>query len=146
MKYRIFIDFFFFFFFAVFRYRCICLVFDCIHSGTLHCDLPSHQIQIDLHFKSCEKNYWILLVICYFVLYTMVLPNKTFIRLLSRRKSRRIFECEWCSQIYNVHWRQTSMKSGGAEWEFETYLVKSRDLFSTTRLRDQKNNGCTCTR
>ena len=23
---------------------------------------------------------------------------------------------------------------------------KIRDLFSTTRLRDQKNNGCTCTR
>ena len=23
-----------------------------------------------------------------------------------------------------VHWRQTGLKSGGAEWEFETYLVK----------------------
>ena len=23
---------------------------------------------------------------------------------------------------------------------------KIKDLFSTTRLRDQKNNGCTCTR
>ena len=22
------------------------------------------------------------------------------------------------------HWRQTGLKSGGAEWEFETYLVK----------------------
>ena len=25
------------------------------------------------------------------------------------------------------HWRQTGLKSGGAEWEFETYLVKIRD-------------------
>ena len=47
----------------------------------------------------------------------------------------------------NKHWRQTGLKRGGAE--FETYLVlrdyetKIRDLFSTTRL---KNNGCTCTR
>ena len=23
-----------------------------------------------------------------------------------------------------MHWRQTGLKSGGAEWEFETYLVK----------------------
>ena len=37
-----------------------------------------------------------------------------------------------------AHWRQTGLKSGGAEWEFETYLVKIRDLFSNTRLRDQK--------
>ena len=41
------------------------------------------------------------------------------------------------------HWRQTGLKSGGAEWEFETYLVKIRDLFSNTRLRDQKNSRCT---
>ena len=26
--------------------------------------------------------------------------------------------------VSNNHWRQTGMKSGGAEWEFETYLVK----------------------
>ena len=30
-----------------------------------------------------------------------------------------------------------SLKSGGAEWEFETYLVKFRDLFSTTRPKKQ---------
>ena len=54
--------------------------------------------------------------------------------------------CVASGSYKNKHWRQTSLKSGGAEWEFETYLVKFRDLFSTTRLRDQENNGCTCTR
>ena len=43
----------------------------------------------------------------------------------------------------HMHWRQTGLKSGGAEWEFETYLVKIRDLFSNTRLQDQKNSRCT---
>ena len=28
------------------------------------------------------------------------------------------------NHIIYVHWRQTGLKSGGAEWEFETYLVK----------------------
>ena len=30
--------------------------------------------------------------------------------------------------LLNIHWRQTGRKSGGAEWEFETYSV----------LQDQK--------
>ena len=35
----------------------------------------------------------------------------------------------------NLHWRQTGRESGGAEWEFETYLVKF-ETYSV--LRDQK--------
>ena len=30
----------------------------------------------------------------------------------------------WFPQFVYVHWRQMGRKSGGAEWEFETYLVK----------------------
>ena len=46
----------------------------------------------------------------------------------------KIYECRACQLLVSsysqgtydtyLHWRQTGLKSGGAEWEFETYLVK----------------------
>ena len=48
--------------------------------------------------------------------------------------------------IRYFHWRQTSLKSGGAEWEFETYLVKFETYSVLRDYETKKNNGCTCTR
>ena len=39
-----------------------------------------------------------------------------------------------------VHWRQTGLKSGGAEWEFETYLVKF-ETYSVIRDYETKKTA-----
>ena len=45
----------------------------------------------------------------------------TYIHKCIRKRST-----EEVKSVRNIHWRQTGMKSGGAEGEFETYLVKFR--------------------
>ena len=41
---------------------------------------------------------------------------------------------------YN-HWRQTSRKSGGAEWEFKTYLVKFETYSVLRDYETKKTTG-----
>ena len=41
----------------------------------------------------------------------------------------------------NVHWRQTGRKSGGAEWEFETYLVKFETYSVLRDYETKKTTG-----
>ena len=40
------------------------------------------------------------------------------------------------------HWHQIGLKSGGAGMRIRDLFSKIRDLFSNTRLRDQKNSRC----
>ena len=40
----------------------------------------------------------------------------------------------------NYHWRQTGLKRGGAEWEFETYLLKFETYLV---LRDYETENTT---
>ena len=67
---------------------------------------------------------------------------------LVTRRLKNVNDLQDFTTIYllHIHWRQTGLKRGGAEFEtylvkFETYLVNSR-LISNTRLRDQKNSRC----
>ena len=39
-----------------------------------------------------------------------------------------------------MHWRQTGLKSGGAEWEFKTYLVKF-ETYSVIRDYETKKTA-----
>ena len=41
---------------------------------------------------------------------------------------------------WNIHWRQTGLKCGGAEWEFETYLVKF-ETYSVIRDYETKKTA-----
>ena len=42
---------------------------------------------------------------------------------------------------YNEHWFQTGRKSGGAEWEFETYLVKFETYSVLRDYETKKTTG-----
>ena len=43
-------------------------------------------------------------------------------------------------KIY-IHWRQTGLKSGGAEWKFETYLVKFETYSVLRDYETKKTTG-----
>ena len=45
-----------------------------------------------------------------------------------------------CS-LSHRHWRQTGRKSGGAEWEFETYLVKFETYSVLRDYETKKTTG-----
>ena len=40
-----------------------------------------------------------------------------------------------------MHWRQTGLKNGGAEWEFETYLVKFETYLVIRDYETKKTAG-----
>ena len=47
----------------------------------------------------------------------------------------------YTSYITHMHWRQTGLKSGGAEWEFETYLVKFETYSVLRDYETKKTTG-----
>ena len=84
-------------------------------------------------------------ILCYdlwylhFLLYWCAIPNWPDVLNFGKPCAHKEIFCSYCMEQYGVqiqfcnsvsvvvhycHWRQTGRKSGGAEWEFETYLVK----------------------
>ena len=52
-----------------------------------------------------------------------------------------LYICLHIGKYTNNHWRQKDRKSGGAEWEFETYLVKFETYSVLQDYETKKTTG-----
>ena len=68
----------------VFGNWCVCSVPNSLYGWTLHCHLPSDQVQDNLHSQSCQKDHHDLLDFRHHLLLALVLPHQPQVFVRSR--------------------------------------------------------------